>query len=351
MKNLVPEKLKKARKLRGLSMESLARNMGYIVSKQSISKYEKGVMQPTSEVLCMICKTLDLPLSYFGSDRIFIDKIDFRIDKRVPVRSVNQMVAMAEDKISQYLEIESLLAISSSFSNPVSDFVICNEDDTELAAELLRKEWNLGTMPIFSVFEMLESVGTKILEFDTGVRHVIGFSTFVNRTIPLIVVNVVANGTTERKRFTALHELGHLLLCFAHNMEASVKERLCNYFAGAVLCPQSVMFSELGTKRSVLTLNELVSMKNRYGISVSALVHRAKDLGIINHSYYNHIYDNHIHQNPMEYGWGAYPIQEQTNRYERLVQRAIAEHVSSEEDLAELLHDSTGKYTIDTIIL
>ena len=66
MKNIIPYKLKTARRLRGFSMETLSKKMNGIVSKQSISKYEKGLMQPTELVVDALCKALDLPKTYLG---------------------------------------------------------------------------------------------------------------------------------------------------------------------------------------------------------------------------------------------------------------------------------------------
>lgn len=351
MKNLIPYKLKQARKLRGFSMEKLSQLMGGLVSKQAISKYEKGTMHPTPLVFDALSRALELPVGYFVSENIQVGEISFRIDSKVPSRSISQMVAQAEEKITNCLAIENQLAISSSFVNPLCDKPISSVGDIEAAAESLRMNWNLGTTPIYSVYEMLESVGVKLMEFDTGVAHVIGFSTFVDGHIPLIVINLSANITTERKRFTALHELGHLLLNFTSDVPVALKERYCNLFAGAVLCPSEVVCRELGKVRTSLTLNELISLRNRYGISIAALVHRAKDLGIISDVYYNAIYDNHIHQNIMETGWGNYPIMEHTDRFERLLQRVISEKILTEEELSDLLHCKVRKYIDEMTIL
>ncbi|MFW6130028.1 MAG: helix-turn-helix domain-containing protein, partial [Atribacterota bacterium] len=43
------KRLRSVRKMAGLSMEDLAKKAGDIVTKQSISKYEKGMMKPSSE--------------------------------------------------------------------------------------------------------------------------------------------------------------------------------------------------------------------------------------------------------------------------------------------------------------
>lgn len=344
MKDIFSIRLKMARSMRGLSMDELAERMQGVVTKQSISKYEQGKMMPNSTVLLAISRALQLPVDYFFRESIQIEPIRFRIDERIPCRSAQQMIAVAQDKVERYLMLEDLLAINSSFKNPLLKCKVATSEDAENAAELLRKKWELGTYPIFSVYEMLESVGVKLLEFETGDSHVLGFSTLVNRSIPLIVINLSANATTERKRFTALHELGHLLLHFSDTLTAKECAHLCNRFASAVLCPSSVFFRELGEHRTAFTLDELISLKCRYGISIAAIVYRAKELGIISIAYYNQIFDQRIHENLLEEGWGTYPISEHTDRFERLLQRAAAEQVISLSRAAELANKKLGDY-------
>ncbi len=337
-------RLKMARTMRGLSMDELVARLDGIVSKQSISKYERGLMMPNSKVLLALSKCLGLPIDFFFRTTVDVGRISFREDAKLPPRSSERIITLAQEKLERYLMLEDLLAINSKFKNPLLRLVINNYDDVEAAAERLRKEWTLGTYPIFSIYEMLESVGVKIMELEVAGSNVMGFSTVVNDNIPLIVVNLAVNNTVERKRFTALHELAHLLLRFSPDVDAKLCERLCHRFASAVLCPRSVFYRELGEKRTVLTLDELISLKSRYGISVAAIVHRAKDLGVISTEYYNHIFDHRIHQNPMEEGWGGYPIPERTDRFERLLHRATVEEVISQSRAAELANEKLGEY-------
>ena len=214
MDRIFSMRLKMARLMRGLSMDELCERMNGIVSKQSISKYEQGKMFPNSVVLGAIGDALNLPIDYFFRESLRIEHINFRIDNRIPASSASQMVAVAKDKVERYLILEDLLAVNSDFKNPLKKMKIKTMEDVEKGAELLRQKWNLGMFPIFSVYEILESMGIKVVEFEAGNAHVLGFSTFVNRKIPLLVINLTANTTVERRRFTALHELGHLLLNF-----------------------------------------------------------------------------------------------------------------------------------------
>ena len=332
--------------MRGFSMEDLVRSMQGLVSKQAISKYENGQMMPSSQVLDAIAKSLNLPIDYFFRQGIQIEQISFRRNgERIPVRAERQMILVAQDKMERYLHLEDLLAKDFVFKNPLKNRKISTMDDVEVAAQQLRVKWGAGNYPILSVYEMMESVGIKIIEFEAGADCPLGFSTFVNKTIPLIVVNLSNNHTSERKRFTALHELAHLLLNFDKSVADKERERLCHRFAGAFLCPAPVFQEELGYHRTAFTLGELVSLRCRYGISIAAIVHRAKDLDVITDAYYNHIYDTHIHANPMEDGWGTYPIMERTDRYTRLLQRALAEQVITEiraQDLTDEIHYETN---------
>jgi len=344
MNKIIPQKLKIARKMRGYSMEKLSKQMQGMVSKQSISKYEQGRMQPSDEVLSALSKVLNLPLTYFFKQGVKIGEINFRKDLRLSAKSIEQLVGLAHDKIEHYLDIEEILNISYQAPNPIQHLIIRSVEDVEMAAKQIRLQLQLGESPIFSVYDMLESKGVKLLEFESGCEAVMGFSCWVNDTIPLVVINLSTNHTTERKRFTAIHELGHLFLRFSDEIDEDMRERFCNYFAGAVLCPSGIIRKELGESRKLLTLDELISLRNRYGISVAAAVHRAKDLGIISDSYYNDIFNHHIHLNRMEEGWGRYPIEEHTDRFERLVHRYVAEGYMSVNEAAHYVKEKPKEY-------
>ena len=58
-------RLRLARKMAGLSMEDLTRKAEGIVTKQAISKYEKGIMKPSSDVLIRLALALGVKPGYF----------------------------------------------------------------------------------------------------------------------------------------------------------------------------------------------------------------------------------------------------------------------------------------------
>ena len=58
-------RLHSARKMAGMSMDALALKAGAVVSKQAISKYEKGLINPGSEVLLALAGALNVKADYF----------------------------------------------------------------------------------------------------------------------------------------------------------------------------------------------------------------------------------------------------------------------------------------------
>ena len=66
-------RLHEARLMMGLSMEKLAEFTGGIITKQSISRYEKGLMLPKRAAKLAMAKALNISYNYFDGTNISID--------------------------------------------------------------------------------------------------------------------------------------------------------------------------------------------------------------------------------------------------------------------------------------
>ena len=79
MKQIFSQRLKSARLMNGLSMDSLCEKINNIVSKQSISKYEKGIMMPESTILIALSKALNVNVDFFFRPYyVTVEDIEFR---------------------------------------------------------------------------------------------------------------------------------------------------------------------------------------------------------------------------------------------------------------------------------
>lgn len=275
--DIFPRRLKQARQMRGLSLEKLSQLLGSSVTRQAINKYEKGVMKPDSRVLIALADALEVKIDYFFRPfTVQVDKVKFR---RKPGFTDKMAVAVKErvrEELERYLEIEQLSDSSVDFFLPRKE--VRTAAEAKAFAEEIRGLLGLGKDGISNVIEVLEDSGIKVIELAES-DNFDGLSGYSNGKIPLIVVN--ANFPTERKRYTALHELGHLLLDIPSDVPAKMVEAICNAFASEVLLPSSVLIAKLGIVRHDISLSELTDIQKQFGISVDDIMLSLREHGVI----------------------------------------------------------------------
>lgn len=346
------ERLKSARLMNGLSLQGLADRIDNRVTKQALSKYEQGQVIPDSEMIGILSKALHVRPDYFHTNTtVEFGDIEFRKLKNYPSKEKIRIIEIAKNELSRYIELEEILGIETKLQNPLARLPINSNYEVEKAAETLRESWRMGTDSLSNVIELLEDHHVKVLEIDST-ESFDGFSTWVNdRDIPLIVLNKSKlDNNLDRKRFTALHELAHLLLD-VNGLPEKEKEKYCNTFAASRLIPAETMKKELGGKRSKLSFQELSAMKQQYGISMQALVYRAKDLGLISENYLKQFY---IVFNQLGYRSNepvAYEGLEHSNRFSQLLFRALAEEYISISKAAELKNQKLAEFRKENLVI
>ena len=102
--------------------------MGNMVSKQALSKYEKGVMMPENKTLVALAKALDVSLDYFFRPMSSINKVEFRKKSTLGVKKQQQVKECVRDIAERYITVEQLLSINIAFQNPIKDIVVGNCD-------------------------------------------------------------------------------------------------------------------------------------------------------------------------------------------------------------------------------
>ena len=329
-------RVKAARIQQGATQEQVANAIG--VSKQAISQYESGRKRPESSTLIALAKYFDKPAAYFLRPvQTPLDQVDFRKKASLSGKKLQAVKTSIQDRLEPYLELESILAMSQAFVNPLEGLLIEALDQVEEAVEQLLKAWDLGLNPIPNALEMLEDHGIKVVEMPLDPEFH-GLSSWVNSTIPVIVLNEAQD--LPRKRFTAFHELGHLLLSFPEDRDHKFIEKACNRFAGAMLLPAQVLRSEIGNSRSHISLSELVPIKEYHGISLAAIMYRGKDLGIFSPALMKRFWEKRSRDSDLKYEkeelYGSYRGEERAFRFDQLLAKAIAEELISLSKAASL---------------
>jgi Zn-dependent peptidase ImmA (M78 family)/DNA-binding XRE family transcriptional regulator len=341
-KEIFAYRLKTARKIAGLSMDELVNKLGKTVTKSAIGKYESGKMLPGSRHLSDIAKALNVNIDFFFRRIDYkLSEIEFRKKSSLQKKIQKKIEGEALDYAERYLELENILNKKIIFKNPISDIEIKSHEDIEIVATDLRKKWNLGKGPILNLLSLLEEKGFIIYVSDES-DNFDGMSARLDG-IPFIFINKKKDNL--RKRFTALHEVAHLILKFPISNSNNQNEKICHEFAGTFLIPPDILKNELGIKRSRLLLKELINIKETYGISVQALVSLANKLDIISDKYYEQICiyfrKNHLQK---EEGLGDYKGIENTTRFENMIYYAVSEQIISLSKGASLSGKSLAEF-------
>ena len=281
-----PDKLRAARLMKGYSLQELADQIGNKVTKQAINKYELGEVVPDNDMIGILATALNVAANFFcRKSNVSLGTLNFRKLQDLTAKDKNIVIEQTKDLLERYIEVEQLLGISELFTNPIKDRIIKDVNDVEDVSEIIRLEWRLGFDAISNVVDLLEEHHIKFIEVESDDKFD-GCQTLIEEKMPVIVLNKNKIKTCDRKRFTALHELGHLLLNFDSTIDEKTEERLCNRFAGAMLLHKNAAVKAFGEKRNNITMQELGIIKMQYGISIAALLYRLKDLNIISANFY-----------------------------------------------------------------
>lgn len=351
MKEIIARRIKSARTLAGLSLRELADRINGLVSHTAITKYESATMMPDSTVLVALADALNVKTDYFFRPyTVSIENIEFRKKSKLPVKSVAAIKEEVTDRLANYIELEQFLNLSSAFVNPIQDRVIRDGDDLEEAVNHLLTVWKLGFNALPNVIELLEEKEVKVIELDAN-EDFDGLSGWANEGIPIVVVN--QNFPIERKRFTALHELGHLVLQFDAALDAKQKEKLCHRFAGAMLIPKETFLKVLAPPRTSISTAELITIKETYGISVQAIMARAKALNVVSDILYLKFckWISQRGERRKEVDLGQYIGREHSSRFRQLLYRATAEEVISMSKAANLANQKLATFRDEYMVL
>lgn len=348
METVVSTRIRNCRIQKGFTLQEVADMIG--VSKQMISKYEKGVSLPPSDKLIAFSKLFGQKVDYFfRKPEVQIASINFRKKSKFNNKKVNALKEEIRIQIENFLFVENICQLLSEFVNPLSEYNVCSESDIVTATELLRKAWNIGNDPIRNIIQLLEDNEVKVIEIEDDTKLFDGLSTVVDDKYYVIVINKLM--PIERKRFTLLHELGHLLLNLS-DLSEKQQEKYCNFFASEMLLAQCNLTIEFGNKRSKISFTELKNIQEKYGISITAIIYKLVELKIISREkladFYKRLnYDNDLKQFVEK---SRFEGHESSSKFENLVYRAVSEEYISLSKAASLLQISLDEFKSSILI-
>jgi Zn-dependent peptidase ImmA (M78 family) len=159
--------------------------------------------------------------------------------------------------------------------------VVDSEATARELALWVREQLGAGSEPINSLVELCERAGQYVLVADVPGEG----SSVVDGDVAVAVVSL--RGDPGRRRTTAAHELGHLVIGDEYSSDLGVhasrgeRETLLDAFAAELLLPSQVLNHERGTAESI-TRDQLIGLAARYRTSWSLAIRQATQAGVLN---------------------------------------------------------------------
>lgn len=279
-----PGRLIQALSARGLSQVALASMVG--VSPATVSKWKNGQQSPEAEALTSLSQVINVTPEWFTrplpekcSLPLFRSNASAHSDAR---KMLEARLEWAQDialALSEFVDFPYVNLPVRSFTDPEQ----ITSADIEEAADECRALWNLGRRAIPDLAMAVEGAGVILVREETGIATIEGLSSWSQALDRPMILLSADKQNGFRSRFDLAHELGHLIL--HKGIERStdpvrhkMMEDQAHRFAGAFLLPAETFAADV---RSPVTLDSLLLLKQRWGVSVAAMFMRLWALKII----------------------------------------------------------------------
>jgi Zn-dependent peptidase ImmA (M78 family)/DNA-binding XRE family transcriptional regulator len=283
-----PARLTQARHLAGVSKRWVAERVG--VSPVAVGQWESKAHPPRPDHVIRLAEALDVEPKFFGLGRPYA-RLDssaahFRSLRKTPVHQRAKAIAFAEQvwELTQALEryVELPRVDLPGFS---AGEVLTEPSTPAQAARDLRLRWAVASRQVPRLVRMMEKHGivVTLTPFAGDATATVDAFSTSNLPRPLVVLTPDRADDVYRHRFTAAHELGHLVLHGGDEAPGATKEREANEFAAEFLMPADAIQDQLPRR---LNFQELESLSRTWGVSVEALIYRCHEVGKISEGTY-----------------------------------------------------------------
>lgn len=278
------DRIRMARDLRQLTQSEVVERMPDPISAPALSQIEAAKVRPSQGTLQQLAIALEVPIAFFSTQWSSPEDVDpvtfFRDLRRTPVRVRRRASALAMllNDLVAAIELHVRLPRVSVPERPVA--TDAEDDEIQEAAEVVRRDWGLGTDPLPHVVRELERHGTPVARLTFGHELVDGFSVRFSRR-PIVLLASDKSNIYVRSRFDAAHELGHLVMhACASPRQRSVEEQ-AHDFASFFLLPSAAAERQLPYRLDAAGWARLADLKRHWGISMAALLYRAQKMSRI----------------------------------------------------------------------
>ena len=284
-----PARLTQARRLAGLTKRAVADELG--VSPAAVGQWETGTT-PRLDHLARVAEVLGVSPGFLAAGRPYA-RLDaaaahFRSLRSTPAAQRAKAIAFTEQVWELTHALEKRIQLPPvdlpGFSGGEVDAGAVPADPAA-AARLLRDHWKLGREPIPHLVRLMEAHGLIVTLVPFAGRETAKVDAFSTSQLPRPVVVLTPDRADDvyRHRFTAAHELGHLLLHHDSNPGDPVQEKEAHAFAAELLTPRETVVPQLPTR---MDLHALDGLSRKWGVGVDSLIYRCREVNVISDAAY-----------------------------------------------------------------
>lgn len=276
-----PDRIRIARHLRGMTQREVVEAMGGAVSAPAVSQIEAGKVRPSPSTVEALAVALEVPPGFFSAQWPESTSATFFRDLRsTSVRERRRAAAQT------LLLSDFITALAQRVRLPEVDVPQvpiprgAARAEIEQAAQTARRAWGLGDEPIAHVVRELERHGVAVARLTIGHQSVDAFSIWTP-THPLVLLSDDKSDNYVRSRFDAAHELGHLIMHREAEPGTKEVEGQAHDFAASLLLPEPAARELLPDRLDPGGWACLAELKRTWGISMAALLYRARALRVL----------------------------------------------------------------------
>ncbi|OIN78900.1 helix-turn-helix domain-containing protein [Mycobacterium malmoense] len=283
-------RLQVARQARGYTKSDLSKRLE--MSAAALSQFELGQNRPSPATIERLSSVLNFSPSFFSTGTVLsvADQADDElVDSYGHFRSLRSVTATRR---RQVLTVAHLLRDVTAFLETQAKLPTLDvprhdaesPEDIALVAARVRAELGAHAAgPIEDVLRLLEKRGIVCARYPMDAADVSAFSVPMERRT-FLVLKQQREAKRDRDRFSSCHELGHMVMHKPGQALASKSlERQADVFASEFLMPTESIREELPSK---VDWPRLLQLKQRWGVSMAALLYRSKSLGIMSETTY-----------------------------------------------------------------
>lgn len=328
-----------------LTQNQLAKAAG--LSLHAVQKLENGKAAPQEGTLQAVADALDVsPCEFFAPVRAW-HTLRFRSGKSFVARE--KLLADLARWLDDYNQLEQLSGAEAPFrleglaneANPLTP--------ASLAAWCRERLGLDANEPVLDICGLLEGAGVKVLCLDNAPDSFFGLSVGKRDGGPAVAIR--AHGVTvERQVFSAVHELGHILL-HPDTYDAEIKdedrqeELEADMFAGHFLMPSFAFKRKWSGTAGLPFVERVMSAKHFFKVSYKTVLYRLVEEGIKGKDVYGYFADKYRESRGRSLRKNWEPEQMEQScfspvRLPRLVYRAIEKNDISLSRGAEILRIS-----------